>query len=264
MRRAARRRRWDASRHSSPTGARSRRSTRSSRRRRPAAAARWRSPRLAVGNPISRPRAAPRDDGAVDEIVVAEQGARLVDAPLGDRAGGCRVLLTTKSLVADRRRSSRRGTRSGRRACAARENVPARSCPNRKLAPTQTSTTCSHSTSTVRTNVSGSHARHLAREPDDRHALHARAAQRLEPLLRRHQQRRRLVGPDDARRMGIEGHRRGRAAAFARAPAHAIDDLRVAAVQAVEVPEREHGLVPAQRRVVRIVGDHRSCNTRPS
>ena len=80
------------------------------------------------------------------------------------------------------------------------------------------------------------------------------AAERLELLIRRHQQRRRLVGPEHARRMRIEGHRRGRAAALAGAPPHAIDDLHVAAVQPVEVAEREHRLVPARRRVVRKVG----------
>ena len=50
--------------------------------------------------------------------------------------------------------------------------------------------------------------------------------------------------------MRIEGHRRRRAAALAGAPAHAVDDLHVPAVQAVEVPERQHRVVPARRRIV--------------
>ena len=118
--------------------------------------------------------------------------------------------------------------------------------------------TRSQSTSTVRTNISGIPLRHLVREADDGDALHAGARQRLEPLLGRHQQRRRLVGPDHARRMRIEGHRRRRAAALAGAAPHAVDDLDVAAVQAVEVAEREHGIVPARRRVVGKVRDHTS------
>jgi hypothetical protein len=101
------------------------------------------------------------------------------------------------------------------------------------------------------------------READDRHALHAGAAERLDPLLGRHQQRGRLVGTDHARRVWVEGHRGRRAATLARAAAHAVDDLRVAAVQAVEVAQREHGIVPAGRRVFRIMGDHRS-SVRPS
>jgi hypothetical protein len=56
--------------------------------------------------------------------------------------------------------------------------------------------------------------------------------------------------------MGIEGHRGGRAAALARAAPHAVDDLRVPAVQAVEVPQGEHRTVPAGRRVFREVRDH--------
>jgi hypothetical protein len=55
--------------------------------------------------------------------------------------------------------------------------------------------------------------------------------------------------------MRIEGHGGRRAPAFARAPPHPIDDLHVAAVQAIEVPEGEHRLVPPRRRIVREVGD---------
>ena len=77
-------------------------------------------------------------------------------------------------------------------------------------------------------------------------------AERLELLLERHQQRRRLVGPDDARRVGIEGQDERRAAALGGDAADALDDLGVTAVQAVEVAERQHGLVPARR--ARIIG----------
>ena len=61
--------------------------------------------------------------------------------------------------------------------------------------------------------------------------------QRLEALRLGHQQRGRLVRPDDARGMRVEGHRHRRAAVFGGAAFHAIDDLLMSAVQAVEVAE---------------------------
>ena len=135
-----------------------------------------------------------------------------------------------------------------------RLKLPLRSWPNRKLAPTHTSDTRSQSTSTVRTNVSGVPLRQLVREPHHRHALHAGAVQRLEPLRLGHQQRRRLVGPDDPRRMRIEGHRHRRAAMLGGAALHALDDLEMAAVQAVEVAERQHRMhQPRRPGVVREV-----------
>ena len=67
-----------------------------------------------------------------------------------------------------------------------------------------------------------------------------------------------LSGRTHARRMRIEGHRGRRAAALAGAAPHAVDDLHVPAVQAVEVAERQHRLVPPGRRVVGKVGD-RAC-----
>ena len=97
--------------------------------------------------------------------------------------------------------------------------------------------------------------RQLAREPDDRDSLHASAPERLELLRSRHEQRWRLVGPQHARRMRIERHRGGRAGTFAGAAPHAIDDLHVPAMQTVEVAQRNDGLMPAERRVFREMGD---------
>ena len=71
--------------------------------------------------------------------------------------------------------------------------------------------------------------------------------QRLEPLRLRHQQRRRLVRPDDARRMRVEGHRHRRAAMLGGAALHALDDLEMPAVQAVEVAERQHRMHQPRR-----------------
>ena len=196
---------------------------------------------------------APLRDNAVDEIVMSEERARFVDAPFADEAPDARAA-DDEVLVADR--IDLLGPEPVARAerCAARVKVPARSWPNRKLAPTQTSTTCSHSTRTVRTNVSGSHRESSSGEADDRDALHARAREGLDLLIRRHQERRRLVGPQHARRMRVEGHRRGRAGALPGPPADAVDDLHVSAVQPVEVAEREHRIVPARRRVVGKMG----------
>ncbi|HEV3485125.1 MAG TPA: adenylyltransferase/cytidyltransferase family protein, partial [Vicinamibacterales bacterium] len=55
-------------------------------------------------------------------------------------------------------------------------------------------------------------------EADYRDALHAGARERLEPLRLRHQERRRLVGTDDAGWVRIERHGRRRPAAFPGAP----------------------------------------------
>ena len=124
------------------------------------------------------------------------------------------------------------------------ENVPARSWPKRKLAPTQTSATCSHSTSTVRTNRSGSH--------DDSSCVKRTTATPCMPARPSASSFCSVVissggalsGRSTRERMRIEGHRGRRAAALARAAPHAVDDLHVPAVQPVEVAERQHRLVP--------------------
>jgi hypothetical protein len=92
-------------------------------------------------------------------------------------------------------------------------------------------------TSTVRTNVWDPEPQ-LAREPDDRDSLHARAPERLEPLRSRHEQWWRLVGPQHPRGCGSSVIRGGRAGTFAGAAPHAIDDLHVPAMQTVEVAQR--------------------------
>ena len=93
----------------------------------------------------------------------------------------------------------------------------------------------------------------VRREADDRDAIDAGALERLELLRLGHEQRRRLVGPDDARRVRVEGHHDRRGVPLIRNARKAIEDLAVAAVQAVEVAERQHRLHPAHRP--RIVGE---------
>ena len=132
--------------------------------------------------------------------------------------------------------------------------LPLRSWPKRKFAPTHTSETRSQSTSTVRTNVSGSHSDSSRVNRTTATQLMPAPVQRLEPLRLGHQQRRRLVGPHDARRMRIEGHRHRRAAMLGGAALDALDDLEVPAVQAVEVAERQHRMhQPRRPGVVREV-----------
>ena len=107
--------------------------------------------------------------------------------------------------------------------------------------------------------------RQLVRKAHDSYALHAGTAQGFELLRRGHQQRRRLVGPQDARRVRLEGHRCRRAATLAGAPPHAVDDLHVPAVQAVEIAQGHHRLVPAHCRVVGEIGRcHEDSTTSPS
>ena len=84
--------------------------------------------------------------------------------------------------------------------------------------------------------------RHRRRESHHRDALQARAFERLDLLVERHQQRRRLVGPQHARRMRIENQRDGRARALGRLAAHALQQFHVAAMDAVEsCPARRPG-----------------------
>ena len=88
------------------------------------------------------------------------------------------------------------------------------------------------------------------READDGRALDVCGGQRLELLLFRHQQRRRLVGTHDPWRMRIECHHdRGRTA-LAGDTADAIENLAMAPVDAVEVTERKHRLRPAARPLI--------------
>ncbi len=98
--------------------------------------------------------------------------------------------------------------------------------------------------------------RQIGGEAHDGRPLEAGLRERAELLLDRHQQRRRLVGTDHPRRMRIERHHhRGRAVLIGDAP-HAIEDLAMAAVQPVEVPQREHrALPPRGARIVGIVDD---------
>ena len=90
-------------------------------------------------------------------------------------------------------------------------------------------------------------ARQLGREAHDRRAVHAGGGQRLELLRLRHQQRRRLVRPHDARRMRIEGHDHRGGAVLAGDAADSLEDLAVAAMDAVEIPQRKNRVFPARR-----------------
>ena len=90
-------------------------------------------------------------------------------------------------------------------------------------------------------------------EPHDRCPAHARPRKRLELLRGRHEQRRRFVGPDDARGMRVERHDDGSGAALAGDAADAVEDLAMAAVHAVEISERQDRLGPTSRP--RILGE---------
>jgi hypothetical protein len=55
--------------------------------------------------------------------------------------------------------------------------------------------------------------------------------------------------------MGLERQGRGRSSAFTRASPDTVDDLHVPAMKPVEIPDREHRIVPAGRLVVGEMGD---------
>ena len=225
----------------------------SSRTRRAAESARCRSRRLAVGNPISRPRRPSLDDRAVQEIGVSEQRAGFVHAAFGRPAAGC-ACCSRRNPCSVPDRSCQPGSHSAGRASAARVKFPLRPWPNRKFAPTHTSETRNQSTSTVLTNVSGSHSDSSRVNRTTATQLMPAPMERLEPLRFGHEQLRRLVRPQDARRMRIEGHRHRRAAVLGSATPDALDDLEMAAMQAVEIAERQNRMhQPRRPRVVREV-----------
>src|SRR5262249_23664366 len=87
--------------------------------------------------------------------------------------------------------------------------------------------------------------RQLVREADDRRALDAGVFERFELLRGRHDERRRLVGTDDTRRVRIERHHDGGRPAFAGDPAQTLENLAVTAMQAVEVAEGQDRMRPA-------------------
>ena len=130
-------------------------------------------------------------------------------------------------------------------------NVPERSRPNRKFVPTHTSAAPIQSTSTVSTNSSGSQRDSSRREADDGHRIETGALERLELLIERHQERRRLVGAQHAGRMRIEDHRDRRAATLASLAAHFVDELLVPAMETIEVAERDDRMRPAGALIVR-------------
>src|SRR5262249_48643084 len=92
--------------------------------------------------------------------------------------------------------------------------------------------------------------RQFRRELHDRDALQTRPLESLELLLERHQQLRRLRGAKDSRRMRLKGNPHGRTAALAGSAANALEQLHVAAMQAVEIPERGNGRCPLRPRRV--------------
>jgi hypothetical protein len=85
--------------------------------------------------------------------------------------------------------------------------------------------------------------------------VHAGARQRFELLRLGHQQRWRLVRSDNLRWMRIEGHGDRRRPPLLRTPAHALDDLQVPAMHAVEIAQRQHGLVPSRPLIVGVMND---------
>ena len=107
-------------------------------------------------------------------------------------------------------------------------------------------------------------ARQLAGEANHGDAVDPRLAERGNPLIFCHQERRRLVGAYHLRRMRIERHRHGDAAMLDGAALHALDDLEVSAVQAVEVAERQHRMhEPGRPRIVGKMQDLHQATTRP-
>ena len=185
---------------------------------------------------------------------MTEQRARLVDPAFGDQPADARAA-DDEVLVADR--IDFLGAESVARAQAAQQREVAGA-----IVAEQKIRAHPHLRDVQPLDEHRAHerfripSRQLRCESDDGDAVHAAARQGLELLLVRHQQRRRLVGTDDLRRMRIERHRHRRRAALFGAPAHALDDFQVTAVHAVEIAEREHRLMPPRRPwIVRIVND---------
>ena len=190
---------------------------------------------------------APGDD-TVDEVVMPEQGPRFIDSPFRHQPADSRAA-DDEVLVADgidllgaepvaRTEAAQHRERPG--TFVAEEEIG--SDPDfRHVQPLD------QDRAHKRFGVPSGE---LAGEPDDGDALHAGPRQRLDLLIGGHEERRRLVGPKHPRRVGLEGHRGGRARPLTGTAPDAVDDLHVPAVQPVEVAEREHGLLPPWRRIV--------------
>ena len=80
--------------------------------------------------------------------------------------------------------------------------------------------------------------------------MHADPSDLVELLLGCHQQARRLVGTNHARRVGLKGHHDRRGAALDSDALEPLEDLAMAAMHAVEVAEGQNGLDPALRPLV--------------
>jgi hypothetical protein len=81
----------------------------------------------------------------------------------------------------------------------------------------------------------------------DRASLDPGFSQRLEFLIQRHQEGRRLVRAHDARGMRVESQHERRPAPFGGHAPDALDDFAVTAMEAVEITKRQHRLMPARR-----------------
>ena len=183
-----------------------------------------------------------------------EQRARLVDAPFGDQPPDARAA-DDEVLVADRVDLLGAEAVARAEACAAprrcrrdrgRTGSWRRPRPRRRAASRPARS---------RTNVSGSHCdSSCVKRTTATPCMPARpsASSFCAVVISSGGA---LSGRSTRGGCGIEGHRGRRAAALAGAAPHAVDDLHVAAVQPVEVAEREHRLVPARRRVVGKMGD---------
>jgi hypothetical protein len=208
-------------------------------------------PRLQVRRrkPDSTPSRVPPRHLAIEKIVMAEQRRRFVHAsfrhePPDARAGDDELLvpdrvdLLSLESVAHAERAKQR-------------EVPGSIAPEQEVRAHPHFDRVHPVDKRFLDERFGIPPRELVREPHHHHAVHARTLQRLQPLRRRHQERRSLVRTDNARRMWIECHRHRRPAALPGPPTHAVDDLHVPAVQPVEVTEGQHGLRPARARRIR-------------
>ena len=188
-------------------------------------------------------------------VMMAEQRACFVDPAFGDQPAHARAA-DDEVLVADRDRFSPRETRSARRGCAAAKSCPrdrVRTESSRRPRPRPRAAT---RRARMRTNVSGSQRASSG-------VNRTMATPCMPPRASASSfcwcvisSGRRLVGPDDLRRMRIERHRHGRRPTLFGAPPHALDDFQVTAVHAVEIAEREDRLMPPRRPwIIRIVND---------
>ena len=130
---------------------------------------------------------------------------------------------------------------------------PAALWPNLKSSPTTTAAACSRSTSTARTNSSGSSRENSSVKGSTQTASAPRPASSSARRRAEHRNGGMAARPDHLVRMRVEGDHHDRQVPLHADLGRAGDDALMATVHAVEFADRDDGLTPPCRHIVKPV-----------